>query len=194
MSNPIPPAETLLEDVRTVSGSRIDPAITLPNSDVLLNRIADRWPRVALHGYATALVIAADKGGRLYIDRVLRNVGCKADGFGELRAAQGALSENRYDVALMSSDQERVDWLSVVHKLRPEMPVLFILENGSSEGIARLLDAGADDCLAAPFAASDLVARVRRLLRLVWQRHGMPVSSSLSDLTVCAWRRLSLCN
>jgi hypothetical protein len=132
---PDSPTEILLEDVRTVSGSRIDPEITLLNPDALLDRIADRWPQVALHGYALALVIAADKGGRLYIDRVLRNVCCEADGFGELQAAQGALSENRYDVALISSDQERVDWISVVHKLRPEMPILFVLENGSSEGI-----------------------------------------------------------
>jgi two-component system KDP operon response regulator KdpE len=51
--------------------------------------------------------------------------------------------------------------------------VLVLAENGSPEALADMLNAGVDDCLAAPFDPTDLLARVARLLRLGWRRRGM---------------------
>jgi hypothetical protein len=69
------------------------------------------------------------------------------------------------------------------------MPVLFVLEDDSPEGVARLIEAEADDCLAAPFETSDLLARITRLFRLMWQRHGMTVHSGGSSFRVDLVRR-----
>jgi two-component system, OmpR family, KDP operon response regulator KdpE len=183
-----PRRETSLEDDGTAPDSSIDlePRWSKPTVDP--DRVTATWPQIALRGHAMALIVGADKGIRRYIERTLRNVGCEADAFGELHAG-GVLSENRYDLALMSSDQERVGWLSVARRLQPKMPVLFLLENGSSEDVARLLEAGVDDCLATPFSDSDLHARVTRLFRLIWQRHGMTIPSGGSDFRLDLTRR-----
>jgi DNA-binding response OmpR family regulator len=133
------------------------------------------WPQTALAGRASVLVIDGDAGRRRFIGRILRAAGCTVTSFAEPTAARSVLSENRCDVLLLSLESRQEDWMAAVRACCPEgsVPVLALLEDDSSEAVARMLDMGADDCLTAPFDASDLSVRIVRLMRLAWRRRGM---------------------
>ena len=130
------------------------------------------------------LVIDADTGRRRYIGRILRAAGCAVASFADPAAARPALAEKRCDVVLLSLDGRLEDWMAAVQACRPAqfVPVFVLLEDDSEDAVARMLEAGADDCLAAPFDASDLSARVVRLLHLVWRRRGMAVPDERAGL------------
>jgi DNA-binding response OmpR family regulator len=162
-------------DMPTVFASAIAPIITSQRDGFQRERVVRKWPRVALDGYAAVPVVAAEASSRRYIARVLEKVGYKVTGFVEPRAALDALAQHRYDVAVLSGCQERLEWCSAVHEVRPEVPVLFVLEGGGPKSVARVIDAGADDFLEAPFFECDLNARVWLMFRHVWRRHGMAV-------------------
>lgn len=73
-----------------------------------------------------------------------------------------------YDGILLDIMMPGMDGLEVLRRLRAEAistPVLFLTAKGDVEDRVTGLDAGADDYLPKPFAASELLARVRAMLR-----------------------------
>jgi two-component system, OmpR family, copper resistance phosphate regulon response regulator CusR len=73
-----------------------------------------------------------------------------------------------YDAVLLDVTMPRTDGWSVVTKMRDEgvsTPILFVTGCGSVPDRVRGLDLGADDYLVKPFAFSELLARLRSLLR-----------------------------
>src|SRR5262245_4643088 len=73
-----------------------------------------------------------------------------------------------YDVVILDLMLPRVAGLDVLRGLRakkPSLPVLILTAKGSVEDRVKGLDSGADDYLAKPFAFTELVARIRALLR-----------------------------
>lgn len=151
--------------------------VTSPTDGLQSDRVVHKWPQVARDGYAAVPVIAADVGSRRYIARVLQRVGFKVVSFAELPEALSALARQQYDAVVLSGRDECVEWCSAVHELRPDLPVLFVLQDAREAAVAHVLDAGAD-CLEAPFLESDLIARARLLFRLVWRRHGLVIPGS----------------
>ena len=133
------------------------------------------WPQAAIAGRAVALVIDADAGRRRYVGRILSAAGCAVTGFADPAAALPELTENRCDIVLLSLDPRCQDCNSTLRSWRPvsSKPLLVLLDDDNPEAVARVLEAGADDCLVVPFEASDLSARIARLLRLLWLRSGM---------------------
>lgn len=86
-----------------------------------------------------------------------------APGAAELSAY---LAGGEYDALV--ADPGSSDFLSVLAGLRQHgcaVPVLVISSDGSLDGCVAALDAGADDFLRRPFAATELLARLRALLR-----------------------------
>jgi two-component system OmpR family response regulator len=84
-----------------------------------------------------------------------------------------------YDVLLVDIMLPKLDGLSLVRDLRRRgfaTPVLMLSARGEVEQRVEGLDAGADDYLPKPFATSELLARVRSLLR----RNSLPKSALLS--------------
>jgi two-component system, OmpR family, KDP operon response regulator KdpE len=142
------------------------------------------WPQAALFGHALVLVIDGDAGRRRYIGRILRAAGCTATVCTDPTAAQPAPIESRCDALLLSLDPPQEDWIARMRACRAVRPVpmLVLLENAGPEAVARMLDAGADDCLAIPFDAADLSARLARLLRVVWRRRGMAPLDRVADM------------
>ncbi len=132
-------------------------------------------PETAQCGHATVLLTDPDAGRRLYVRRILEAEGYAVSGFADPPAAQQALTEGRYDVIVLSLDPRQADWPAVVLACRlvGDVPVLVLAENSGPEAVARMLDVGVDDCLAAPFDAAELSARVARVLRVAWRHHGM---------------------
>jgi len=73
-----------------------------------------------------------------------------------------------YDLAILDIMLPGLDGLQILHSIRKtdkDMPVLFLTARDQVDDRVKGLEAGADDYLVKPFAFSELLARVRTLLR-----------------------------
>jgi len=101
---------------------------------------------------------------------------------------------NPYDLIILDIMMPKKDGFEVCRELRAKginMPILILTAKDAVEDRVKGLDTGADDYLVKPFAFSELLARVRALLR----REGMPKSPELkvgdlklNTLTREVWR------
>jgi DNA-binding response OmpR family regulator len=101
---------------------------------------------------------------------------------------------NPYDLIILDIMLPNRDGIAVCHELRAKKintPILMLTARDTIEDRVRGLDTGADDYLVKPFAFSELLARLRALLR----RDGMSKSPelqvadlTLNTLTRQAWR------
>jgi len=83
-------------------------------------------------------------------------------------AALDKLFENPYDLVVLDIMLPKIDGLTVLKEMRAagiRTPVLMLTAKGAVEDKVRGLDYGADDYLAKPFAAAELMARIRTLFR-----------------------------
>ena len=78
-----------------------------------------------------------------------------------------SLVEHRPDVVLLDLGLPDLDGASLLAMIRAvsDVPVIVISARDEGAGIVALLDAGADDYLVKPFAADQLDARIRAVLR-----------------------------
>lgn len=78
-----------------------------------------------------------------------------------------SLVTHRPDVVLLDLGLPDLDGASLLAMIRAvsDVPVIVVSARDDGEGIVRLLDAGADDYLVKPFAADQLEARIRAVLR-----------------------------
>lgn len=77
-------------------------------------------------------------------------------------------AEGNYDGIVLDIMMPEMDGLEVLSRLRKEgisTPILLLTAKGELNDRVAGLDAGADDYLPKPFAASELLARVRAMLR-----------------------------
>ena len=97
----------------------------------------------------------------------------KAEGFGADGCADGeeallyAMSTD-YDLLILDIMMPKADGITVLKKLRASgknMPVLLLTAKDAVSDRVAGLDAGADDYLTKPYAFSELLARIRALLR-----------------------------
>ena len=97
----------------------------------------------------------------------------KAEGFGVDGCADGeeallyAMSTD-YDLLILDIMMPKADGITVLKKLRASgknMPVLLLTAKDAVSDRVAGLDAGADDYLTKPYAFSELLARIRALLR-----------------------------
>ena len=111
------------------------------------------------------------------------------DGFEVIRAEDGSAGLKQamgggFDALLVDIMLPTLDGLSLVKQLRANgdtTPVIMLSARGEVEQRVEGLDAGADDYLPKPFAMSELMARLRSLLRRNSQQK--PVVLSVADLT-----------
>jgi two-component system phosphate regulon response regulator PhoB len=81
-----------------------------------------------------------------------------------------AVEENRPDLVLMDWMLPNVSGIELCRQLRSrvetrEIPVIMLTARGEEEDRVRGLDVGADDYVTKPFSMSELVARMRAVLR-----------------------------
>lgn len=78
------------------------------------------------------------------------------------------LSSNNYDGAILDIMMPKLDGLSVLKEIRRRknpIPVLFLTAKSEIDDKVEGLDAGANDYLTKPFAAKELLARIRAMTR-----------------------------
>ncbi|KUO96816.1 response regulator transcription factor [Ferroacidibacillus organovorans] len=101
---------------------------------------------------------------------LLDEEGFDADWVQDGDEALHAARSGAYDVALMDVMIPSRDGLSVVARLRKDgerLPVMMLTARDSLSDRVRGLETGADDYLVKPFAGTELIARLRALLRRV---------------------------
>ncbi len=99
------------------------------------------------------------------------------------------LLQNRYDAVMIDWQLDEISGLSVLRELRLRgsgAPVLVLQTGSTAEERVLALDNGADDVLAMPCHPAELMARLRRLLRIHEQVciSAQPQILCLADLTV----------
>ncbi len=120
----------------------------------------------------------------------LGDAGFTVDWVTDARAAELAIGNGVYDLALLDLGLPGKDGMAVLHELRERrdpLPVLIVSARDAVADRIEGLNAGADDYVLKPFDLDELVARVRALLR----RHtggAMPLLEC-GDLTLDTVRR-----
>lgn len=100
----------------------------------------------------------------------LTKEGYNVDACFDGQAALDYLETASYDGAIMDIMIPKKDGMSVLKTIRAEgiqVPVLFLTAKSETQDIVRGLDAGANDYMTKPFEFSELLARLRVMLRTV---------------------------
>jgi len=101
---------------------------------------------------------------------------------------------NPYDLLVLDIMLPKKDGLEVIRELRDKeisTPILCLTAKDKVEDVVAGLDTGSDDYLTKPFAFSELLARVRALLRRPTQDRGAELTFSdlrLDPVTHKVWR------
>lgn len=85
------------------------------------------------------------------------------DGLGALEAFEAAAP----DLLLLDLNLPRLDGLGVCRRVRAvsEAPIIILSVRGEDEAVVRGLEMGADDYMVKPFSPTQLVARIRAVMR-----------------------------
>jgi DNA-binding response OmpR family regulator len=105
-----------------------------------------------------------------YIRLMEANLG--SEGFSVLKAANGqeaveAVAEYRPDLVLLDIMMPVLDGFGACERIREfsNVPIIVVTAKGEERDRVRGLDLGADDYIVKPFSATELLARVRSVLR-----------------------------
>jgi len=107
------------------------------------------------------------------LEQALREEHFAVDSTGDGEEALWFARNNPYDAAILDLMLPKVDGLTILATLREEKveyPVLILTARDGVGDRVRGLDFGADDYLVKPFAVSELLARLRALLRRSYRR------------------------
>jgi two-component system, OmpR family, KDP operon response regulator KdpE len=120
---------------------------------------ADEWGSV--------LVVEDDRTLRTTVASAVERAGYQVTTVGDGLAAAEMLRAQQFDVVLLDLGLPFVDGWHILATLegRRVPSVIVISARGEERDKVRALDMGADDYLAKPFGAEELIARVRAVLR-----------------------------
>ena len=157
------------------------------------------------------LVVEDDQRTASMVSEVLRSHNYIVDTIAESQTALQLVRGFAYDLIILDIVLPGLDGISLCRQLRSngyQMPILLLTVKDSSTDKVMGLDAGADDYMVKPFDVSELIARVRALLRrgsyilasvLTWGKLEVDTSSSkvvyegrLLRLTATEYRLLQL--
>lgn len=114
------------------------------------------------------LIVEDETKTAAYLAKGLREHGFVADVANDGRNGLHLAQSEAYDIAILDVTLPGRDGWSVLRELRSSgnaIPVLFLTARDSVSDRVRGLELGADDYLIKPFAFSELLARIRTVLR-----------------------------
>ena len=114
------------------------------------------------------LIVEDDKNTRKLMDAIISNDGYKTYTAENGREALEVFDKEHIDLVVLDIMMPELDGIEVLTKLRSERistPILLLTAKAEVDDRVAGLDAGADDYLAKPFAISELLARLRAMLR-----------------------------
>ena len=126
------------------------------------------------------------------LKRGLGEAGFAVDVAPSAEVARVALSHNGYDLMLLDlrlPGQDGLEFLADLRAAGAAVPVLILTARDSTDERVRGLDGGGDDYLTKPFAFSELLARLRALLRRRLAADGTIVEAG--DIAIDTARRIA---
>lgn len=120
------------------------------------------------NGEASLLFVEDDSSLAEALRRILRGEGYAAEWARDGIAALGRLERKAYCLAIVDLGLPAMDGFELLRRVRerqPGLPVLILSARQEPREKVRALDLGADDYLGKPFSMSELLARIRALLR-----------------------------
>jgi two-component system response regulator MprA len=117
---------------------------------------------------AAILVVDDDAPIRRMLSRTLAAEGYAVEASPDGGTALAAVERSAPDLIVLDVAMPGVDGLAVARRLRDKglaVPILFLTARDAVTDRVAGLDAGGDDYLVKPFAAEELLARIRALLR-----------------------------
>ncbi|MEV1155186.1 SpoIIE family protein phosphatase [Micromonospora chokoriensis] len=136
------------------------------------------WETTADVRPGSARILVADDNAdmREYLSRLLRAAGYRVESVDDGRLALQAARANQPDLVVSDVMMPGLDGLQLVAALRAEprtagTPILLLSARAGQEASIEGLEAGADDYLVKPFAAAELLARVRTNVTLARLRN-----------------------
>ena len=116
----------------------------------------------------TIYIVEDDDNIRKLVCYALNKEGYNAQGFSLPSEFYGAFQNEDPDLILLDIMLPEEDGLSILRKVRnnsPETPVIMLTAKDSEFDKVTGLDMGADDYIAKPFGMTELISRVRAVLR-----------------------------
>jgi len=114
------------------------------------------------------LIVEDEKKSAAFLCQGLEEAGFLADAVHDGEEGLARALERQYELVILDALLPRRDGWSVLAELRRQgkaMPVLFLTARGAVPDRVKGLELGADDYLVKPYAFTELLARVRALLR-----------------------------
>jgi two-component system, OmpR family, response regulator MprA len=140
---------------------------------------------------ASVLIVDDDPPVRRTLARTLGAEGYDTELAADGGAALAAVERHAPDVIVLDAVMPGIDGLAVARRLRAKgmgTPILMLTARDAVADRVAGLDAGADDYLVKPFAAEELLARIRALLR----RGGDAPQLSFADTTLDLGTRMAV--
>ena len=125
------------------------------------------------------LVVEDDRHIRQFVASTLESEGYRTATAGSVREANLELGRNQHDLLVLDLGLPDRDGIDFIRDVRgwSALPILVLSARSLETEKVAALDAGADDYLTKPFGVSELLARVRALLRrrTAWNEQEQPL-------------------
>jgi len=138
------------------------------------------------------LLIEDDRPIQDFLNRSLNEAGYCVDVASDAKTAETLALEGVHDALIVDLGLPDMDGLDLIARCRAQgntAPVLILSARRSVDERVRGLERGGDDYLTKPFALSELLARLRNLLRRFAGTQGEPVRLQAADLELDLVRR-----